>query len=575
MSDQQQGIFGIDLGTTYSVVAYIDETGRPAVTRNSDGDDTTPSVVYFETEDNVVVGKAAKASAGVDPDNVVSLIKRQMHNKDYLRYFWGNEHSPSSISALILAELARSAEETTHRAVRQVVITVPAYFGLLEKDATKKAGEIAGLEVIGIVPEPVAAALAYGVTGNADGTTFLVYDLGGGTFDITLIKMTDTSVEVLAVDGDHNLGGADWDDRLFEYLKDQTVEQTGFEDIDEDEGALQDLRRMAEETKQALSKAESKTVTHRLAGKPAKIVVTRAQFQEMTVDLLEKTVEIVKRMLEDAENRFPGIKGQIGELLLVGGSSWMPAVAERLGAEFSWEPRVADPDLAVAKGAALYAAGQTVKLIEAEAAAGGGQADQPASANGSRRGTLPSGPPSDAAIAAVTERTGMDAEQVADMVRTVVNVLPKAVGIKLVDTDQDGWDKLPSDQTPFYVEHLVPAQTQLPFDADPFTAGTTVVNQESISIEIWEQEGAVPDPALDSNHRVDDAGLIEGLGSFKLSAGSPIDITVKVDAEGIVNLLAMEPTSGKELKMSVKIAIMPDEKLEEYKATVSALLKRR
>ena len=263
MSDQQ-GIFGIDLGTTYSVVAYIDETGRPAVTRNSEGDDTTPSVVYFETEDNVVVGKAAKASASVDPDNVVSLIKREMHDKDYTRFFWEKEHSPSSISALILAELARSAEETTHRSVRQVVITVPAYFGLLEKDATKKAGEIAGLEVIGIVPEPVAAALAYGVTGGSDGTTFLVYDLGGGTFDITLIRMTDTSVEVLAVDGDHRLGGADWDERLFEYLKEQTVAHTGFEGIDEDEGALQDLRRMAEETKQALSKAESKTVAHRL-----------------------------------------------------------------------------------------------------------------------------------------------------------------------------------------------------------------------------------------------------------------------------------------------------------------------
>jgi molecular chaperone DnaK (HSP70) len=575
VSDQQLGIFGIDLGTTYSVVAYIDETGRPAVTRNSDGDDTTPSVVYFETEDNVVVGKAAKASAGVDPDNVVSLIKRQMHNKDYTRYFWGKEHSPSSISALILAELARSAEETTHRTVRQVVITVPAYFGLLEKDATKKAGEIAGLEVIGIVPEPVAAALAYGVTGSADGTTFLVYDLGGGTFDITLIKMTDTSVEVLAVDGDHNLGGADWDDRLFEYLKEQTVAQTGFEDIDEDEGALQDLRRMAEETKQALSKAESKTVAHRLAGKPAKIVVSRAQFQEMTADLLEKTAEITGRMLAGAEQRFGGIKGQISELLLVGGSSWMPAVAERLRAEFPWEPKVADPDLAVAKGAALYAAGQTVKLIEAEAAAqDGGQRDASA-ADGGRPGALPSGPPSEAAIAAVTERTGMDADQVADVVRTVVNVLPKAVGVKLVDTDVPGWDKLPDSSLPFYIEHLVPAQTQLPFDADKFVAGTLYPNQQSISIEIWEQEGAVPDGALGSNHRVDNAGLIEGLGPFKLEVGSPIEITVRVDAEGTVNLLAVEPRSGKELTMSVKIAIMSDEKVQEYKATVSALTKKR
>ena len=183
---EQQGIYGIDLGTTYSVVAYIDETGRPAVVRNTDGEDTTPSVVYFETADNTVVGKTAKEAAGFRPEDVVSLIKREMGNKDYSRTFYGQELSPSGISGIILAALAKSAEEETHRPVSQAVITVPAYFGLLEKDATKKAGEIAGLEVIGIVPEPVAAALAYGVTGSAGGSTFLVYDLGGGTFDITL-----------------------------------------------------------------------------------------------------------------------------------------------------------------------------------------------------------------------------------------------------------------------------------------------------------------------------------------------------------------------------------------------------
>src|ERR1039457_936040 len=144
VSESQQGIFGIDLGTTYSVVGYIDETGRPAVTRNSNGDDTTPSVVFFENENNVVVGKVAKESAGVFPDQVVSLIKREMGNKDYTRTFAGREYTPSSISAIILGARAKDAEAGTGRTVHQVVITVPAYFGLLEKDATKKAGEIAG-----------------------------------------------------------------------------------------------------------------------------------------------------------------------------------------------------------------------------------------------------------------------------------------------------------------------------------------------------------------------------------------------------------------------------------------------
>ena len=297
MSEPQQGIYGIDLGTTYSVVAYIDETGRPTVVRSTEGDDTTPSVVYFETAGNTVVGKTAKEAAGFPPDHVVSLIKREMGNKECSRTFYGQELSPSGISAIILAALAKSAGEETCRPISQAVITVPAYFGLLEQDATKKAGEIAGLEVIGIVSEPVAAAAAYGVTGTADGTTFLVYDLGGGTFDITLIKMTDSSAKVLAVDGDHKIGGADWDARLFDYLKDQTIEQADDDSIG-DEASLQELRRLAEDTERALTKAESKKVSHRLAGGMAtSIIVTHEQFEQIISDLLEDTIRIIDRML--------------------------------------------------------------------------------------------------------------------------------------------------------------------------------------------------------------------------------------------------------------------------------------
>jgi molecular chaperone DnaK len=564
---EQQGIYGIDLGTTYSVVAYIDETGRPTVVRNTDGEDTTPSVVYFETADNTVVGKTAKEAAGFRPEDVVSLIKREMGNKDYSRTFYGRELSPSGISGIILAALAKSAEEETHRPVNQVVITVPAYFGLLEKDATKKAGEIAGLEVIGIVPEPVAAALAYGVTGSADGTTFLVYDLGGGTFDISLIKMTDSSVEVLAVDGDHKLGGADWDARLFEYLKDQTIEQAGEDSIEDDEASLQELRRLGEDTKKALTKAESKKVNHRLAGGMATtITVTREQFEEMTSDLLESTIAITHRMLADAEQRFPGVRGQISAFLLVGGSSKMPAVAKRVGKEFPWEPKMADPDLAVAKGAVLYAAGQTVKLVEESVAPTSG------TGNGQRH-SLPGAAASEAAIAAVAASTGLETEQVEKLAgKTIVNVLPKAVGIKLVDTTNPSWRTLP-DEEKFYIEHLVPAQTQLPHQADEFTAGTTMADQDSIEIEIWEQAGAVPDRVLSANHRVDNAGSIDGLGTFHLPADSPIDITFDVDAEGTVNLLAVEPTSGKQLSMSVKISIMSDEQVGKEKAIVSLLRK--
>ena len=566
VSESQQGIFGIDLGTTYSVVGYIDETGRPAVTRSSNGDDTTPSVVFFENESNVVVGKVAKESAGVFPDQVISLIKREMGNKDYSRTFFGKEYTPSSISAIILGALAKDAEEATHRTVSEAVITVPAYFGLLEKDATKKAGEIAGLTVIGIVPEPVAAAMHYGVTGSADGTTFLVYDLGGGTFDISLMRMTEDSIEVLAVGGDHMLGGADWDKKLFDHIVEQTIEQTGDDSIEDDEGGLQELRMLAESTKQALSKAESKTIIHRQTGSAVKIVVTRKQFEEMTADLLEETIRITNRTLEEAEQRYPGIRGQISELLLVGGSTWMPAVAERLKREFRWAPKLADPDLAVAKGAALYAAGQTVRYVDS-----GTDDGLETVADGGRNANLAPGPVTPEAVRALADRTGLDEKQVESFAkRTVVNVLPKAVGIKLLDSSKPNWEDDPDAAS--YIEHLVAAQTQLPYQAEKFTASTAVPSQQTIAIEIWEQSGAVPAPELSANHRVDDAGLIEGLGPFALSVGSPVDITIGVDAEGTVSLVAVEPTSGKELTMSVKISIMSEEKVAEAKANFSGLV---
>jgi molecular chaperone DnaK len=551
VSEPQHGIYGIDLGTTYSVVSYIDETGRPAVTRNSEGQDTTPSVVYFETEDNIVVGKVAKESAGVYPEQVVSLIKREMGDREWRREFFGKEYTPPSISALILGALAKDAETNTHRPVNEVVVTVPAYFGLLEKDATKQAGEIAGLKVIGIVPEPVAAALHYGVAGSADGTTFLVYDLGGGTFDISLIKMTETSVEVLAVGGNSRLGGADWDEKLFDHILDQLIGQWGDESVRDDEAELQAIRTLTEQTKKDLSKAESKQIIRRYSGTAAKVTVTRKQFEELTAELLEETIRITNRTLDEAEKRYPGIRNQISQLLLVGGSSWMPAVSERLKQDFSWEPRLSDPDLAIAKGAALYAAGQTVRYVEADESASGPGAGLPAP-----------GPVTDQAVQEVARRIGIDEEKVRDLAqRTVVNVLPKAVGVKLLDTTKPNWEDDP--EAASYIEHLIPAQTQLECDPQTLVANTVVPNQPAIEIEIWEQAGEVPSPDLAANHRVDNAGLIEGLETYALPAGSPVNIAISADAEGIVHLHAVEPKSGKALKMNVRISVLTQEQVEE------------
>ena len=568
MSEPQQGIFGIDLGTTYSVVGYIDETGRAAVTRNGQGSDTTPSVVFFENEGNVVVGATAKAAAGQYPEQVVSLIKREMGDREYRRTFFGVEHTPPSISAIILEALAHEAEEDTGRKVTDVVITVPAYFGLLEKDATRKAGEIAGLNVIGIVPEPVAAALQYGVNGSADGTAFLVYDLGGGTFDISLIQMTDTSIEVLVVGGDHRLGGADWDEKLLDHLVGQTIAQCGDDSLRDDEPMLQDLRIMAEEMKKALSSVETKTQIVRYTGTPAKVTVSRGQFEEMTADLLDETIRITKRTLAEAEEKNPGIQGRISEVLLVGGSSRMPAVTAALRKEFGWDPRLADPDLTVAKGAALYAAGQTVRYVEEDQSDGqatNGTAGQAGSGSLTARG-----PVTEEAVRAVADQTGLTEDNVRKLAqRTVVNVLPKAIGVKLVDTTKAGWED--DIESAFYVEHLVDAQTQLPYEREPFVARTLVANQPEIEIEIWEQAGASPGREMAANHPLDASGRIEGLGPFSLSAGSPINIEINVDDEGTVHLRAVEPASNHEVTLAVRISILSAEQVDEAKRAHAGL----
>jgi molecular chaperone DnaK len=562
VSEPQRGIFGIDLGTTYSVVGYIDDAGRAAVTRNSYGDDTTPSVVYFENDKNVVVGKPAKEAAGVEPDQVVSLIKREMGDAEWRRMFFEKEYSPPAISAIILKALAQDAQADTGRTVADVVITVPAYFGLLEKDATRKAGEIAGLNVIGIVPEPVAAALQYGVSGGADGTVFLVYDLGGGTFDVSLIRLTPDTVEVLIVDGNHKLGGADWDQRLFDYIVDETVAQSGDDSLRDDEAQLQELRTMAEQTKQSLSATESKTVIVRTTGTAAKMTVTRADFERMTADLLAQTIEITHRVLDQAEEKFPGVPKRLGDVLLVGGSSKMPAVKEALEREFGWSPKLAEPDLAVAKGAALYAAGQTVRIVEpdpdGQSAADGGE---PAAGRG-----LP-GPVNEQKLEAVADETGIapeDLERLAQ--RTVVNVLPKSIGVKLVDTEKPGWDRDPA--SAYYIQHLVDAQTQLPFTAEPFVAGTVAANQRAIQIEIWEQAGARPGREMSENHPLDAGGQITDLEQHHLPAGSPVHLDFFVDAEGTVHLKAVEPRSNQELTLEVRISVLSEEQVAEAKEVV-------
>ncbi|WP_018680668.1 Hsp70 family protein [Actinokineospora enzanensis] len=552
-SDSELRVFGIDLGTTYSAIAYVDETGRPSVCRNTDGLETTPSVVYFENESNVVVGSVAKNTAVTQPDRVVSLIKREMGTQATYR-FDDVDHGPESISALILKQLAQDAGAHTDGPVRQVVITVPAYFGMLERDATKNAGRIAGLDVLAIVPEPVAAALHYEATTQPGERTILVYDLGGGTFDTSVIRVSETEISVVCTDGDDRLGGADWDARLRDHLLERFAEHVpAGVDVEDDEEFLQALVTTAEETKKQLSRAEARPVALRGAGASARVEVTREKFEELTRDLLDKTVDIVQRTLATLVAKEPGTT--IDDVLLVGGSSSMPAVARRLREEFGWEPRLHDPHLAVAKGAALFALSRVVlrEVDQARAEAADDVAGDAAAAE---------------ALETVAARTGIATSTLAGLSgKQTHNVLPKAFGVRLVDTDDPDWRSKP---TRHYVKHLVHANDRLPTGERTMTAGTVVDDQTEIELALYEQSGVVAGPEMAENKPLaDGAAAITGLRPAP--AGAPVDIRMEVDDEGLLRLRATERATGQQLEIQVRVSVLDAAQVAAATRVVSGL----
>ncbi|MFC5064113.1 Hsp70 family protein [Actinomycetospora atypica] len=546
MSDAVRTVFGIDLGTTYSVVARVDETGRPAIVRNGEGEEITPSVVHLESATNVVVGNQAKQLAKIEPDQVVSLVKRQM-GTDTVYAFHGTEHSPESLSALILKQLAGGAESDDP--VTDVVISVPAYFGMRERDATRKAGEIAGLTVLGIVPEPVAAAVHYEMSQDANGRTILVYDLGGGTFDTTVISVGDNEIEVICTDGDKYLGGADWDARLAEHLLNRFVEQAGpDEDVHASDEAVQEVALRAEEVKKALSKYESRAVSLKLAGVAARFEVTRAEFEAMTEDLLETTVTIVRRTLGTLGTKRPG--ATIDEVLLVGGSTKMPAVAARLAEEFGWTPKLFEPDLAVAKGAAIWALSQLVVREEEKARSGAASTSEAES-------------DADAARARIAARTGLPEATLARLARKRTrNVLSKAFGVRLIDESSGA-------RRP-YVEHLAFANDVLPTGDRPLEAQTIDDGQTGVQIELYEQAGTVPSADLADNIPISGgAGSIDGIPARP--AGAPIDILLRIDDEGLLSVRATHRESGKRLEIAVTIGALTPEEVDEATRVVDAI----
>jgi molecular chaperone DnaK (HSP70) len=535
--------FGIDLGTTYSCLARLDGSGTPLIVRNGIGEEATPSVVFFESPHRVVVGREAKNAARSDADLVVSLIKRKMGKKDVALEFHGTSHTPESISAFILRDLVTSARETTGEVVRDVVITVPAYFGVAERHATRVAGEMAGLTVVNVVPEPVAAALYYGALTPGSDRAILVYDLGGGTFDTTVIQLSGGDVTVVCTDGDHALGGADWDDRIAEYLRDGFLAEYPDSGADDSEDFFQELTLAAEDVKKALTSRQTARHAMRFGGRSVRAELTRATFEDITAELLERTMNITERTLDSAHSR--GI-GRLDDVLLVGGSTRMPAVAAALKRRFGFTPKVHDPDLAVAKGAAMFALVESVKLNIPD-----GQAHEGGSAV-SRQ-----------AAEQVAGELGMSAETVLALAdRKVTTVVPRAFGVMVLDPRD------PSEQS-FVVNHLLHANTPLPVKLPTEQFFTGSEGQRQIEIEIYEQAGSTESIELEDNNRIG-GGVIRRLPS--LPKGSPIDITFEMDEGGLLRVNAKEVgMTGQTLDIELQIGDLTQKEITEARDAVARM----
>ena len=352
-------VVGIDLGTTFSAIAHVNGHAQPEIVPNAESDRITPSVIMFE-DDLITVGKIAKQNASAVPNQIVEFVKREMgkSKEEYSREFDTKKYSPEELSALILQKLKQDAEAYLDTEITDAVITVPAYFRDAEREATRNAGKIAGLNVLQVLNEPTAAALAYGLDQLGSDQNVFVFDLGGGTFDVTVMKVSGSRIEMIATNGDHRLGGKDWDDKIILYVAEIFESEHG-EDPLQDLHAYQDIQLRAIEAKESLSRRQKARIVCNYNGKSSRVELTREKFEELTHDLVEKCRGLCELVLIEGDLTW----GDIDTVLLVGGSTRMPMVQEMI-AEISGKeinPLEVNPDDAVALGAAIQG---TLRQIE-------------------------------------------------------------------------------------------------------------------------------------------------------------------------------------------------------------------
>lgn len=530
MSNGLKRIFGIDLGTTYSSIACVDEYGKPVVVPNAENQHVTPSVVFFDG-DNIVVGDVAKESAKLYPEEVVSFVKRSMGEPNFLFEHNEKNYRAEEISSYILRKIVQDAEQSLGEdGITDVVITCPAYFGINEREATRRAGEIAGFNVRQIINEPTAAAIAYGTMESDKERVVLVYDLGGGTFDITMIDVKPgESIEVICTGGDHNLGGKDWDDRIVAHLVGEFQNQTGItEDILEDADTCQDLLLSAERAKKILTQREKTPILITHGGERVKVQLERKTFETLTQDLLERTVSLTHEMLAEA-----GKKGysQFDEIILVGGSTRMPQVVRRISDEFGLQAKLFDPDEAVAKGAAIY--GWKLYLQEELKA-------RVARKTGKQINEIEDTDLADVlgeVEQLVADDTGYSVSDVQKSRMRITNVTSKSFGVIAHDAE---------DKEIIY--NLILKNSGVPITTTR-SFGTAVANQNAAAIQIMENESS--EVVADPEHAVTIGTAVLNLPT-DLKENTPVEITFKLNEEGRLEITAEETS---ETRRSVNVTI--------------------
>lgn len=492
--DKSRAVYGIDLGTTYSCISQVDKFDQAVVLRNFEGDATTPSAVYFDPEDKdkIIVGKEAKGMLATEPENTVVFIKREMGNDeafDKTANKFPYHFDPSEISALILKKLVQDANSLSDNPepINNVVITCPAYFGTKERQETKQAGEIAGLNVLAIINEPTAAAISYGVKLD-ERKTILVYDLGGGTFDVTIITVDHGAIKVVATGGDHHLGGVDWDIALSKYMLTAFNKDNGTSySLNDDPILKNSLLLEAEMKKKNLTAKESIKWNFSFEGMNERLDLTREQFDAITEEYLDETIERTREVLDIAKSKGydkPDI------FLLVGGSSRMPQVKKRVDQEFGCDAKFHDPDECVAKGAAIYAMNEAYNKAVRDYEEGETD-EKPQKITGDRT--------------------------------TVVNVTSKTYGTDVVNNQ---------------VNNLIFANTSLPCSITQKFV-TSVDNQTSITMKVYESDFTNKDTDQIVNEEactmVDDHVLVL---TKQWPKGTPITVVFSISEEGILSCSA-------------------------------------